>query len=152
MVSFKGKIFSHLEDVSYDGEDDNYEVNLTNGDSNSTGTTTAKRPSKKKPRSIYQYLLIISLMIMDFIYLSLTVILIYILAADNMEPLPLLEGKGKSLRVLGFSQSQRAAFLQILMRLHSSFWFMIMSNLSLTLIKEGFFHGNICSLSHLVTQ
>lgn len=133
MVSFKGEN-SRLEDVSSDGEDDNYEVALTDGDSNSTGTTTAKRPSKKKARSIYQYLLIISLMIMDFIYLFLTVMLIYILAADNTDPLPLMEGEGKSLRVLGFSQSQRAAFLQILMRLHSSCWFMFMSSLSLTLM------------------
>ncbi|XP_022642661.1 CHD3-type chromatin-remodeling factor PICKLE-like isoform X3 [Vigna radiata var. radiata] len=32
------------------------------------------------------------------------------------EPLPLMEGQGKSLKVLGFSQNQRADFLQILMR------------------------------------
>ncbi|CAK8569972.1 unnamed protein product [Lathyrus sativus] len=84
---FLGENFSRLEDGSSDGEDDNYEVDLTDGNSNSTGTTTAKRPSKKKARS-----------------------------ADNTDPLPLMEGEGKSLRVLGFSQSQRAAFLQILMR------------------------------------
>ncbi|GMJ11122.1 CYTOKININ-HYPERSENSITIVE 2, hypersensitive to red and blue 2, GYMNOS [Hibiscus trionum] len=35
---------------------------------------------------------------------------------DNLEPLPLMEGEGKSFRVLGFNQSQRAAFVQILMR------------------------------------
>ncbi|PPR87985.1 hypothetical protein GOBAR_AA32704 [Gossypium barbadense] len=35
---------------------------------------------------------------------------------DNTEPLPLMEGEGKSFRVLGFNQSQRAAFVQILMR------------------------------------
>ncbi|KAL5071495.1 hypothetical protein RYX36_022382 [Vicia faba] len=84
-TKFLVRDFSRLEDVSSDGEDDNYEVDLTDGDSNSTGTTTAKRPSKKKAR-------------------------------NNMDPLPLMQGEGKSLRVLGFSQSQRAAFLQILMR------------------------------------
>ncbi|KAJ4952799.1 hypothetical protein NE237_029631 [Protea cynaroides] len=35
---------------------------------------------------------------------------------DSMEPLPLMEGTGKSFRVLGFNQNQRAAFVQILMR------------------------------------
>ncbi|WVY99762.1 hypothetical protein V8G54_025832, partial [Vigna mungo] len=33
------------------------------------------------------------------------------------EPLPLMEGQGKSLKVLGFSQNQRADFLQILIRI-----------------------------------
>ena len=37
-------------------------------------------------------------------------------AVDNAEPIPLMEGEGKSFRVLGFNQSQRAAFVQILMR------------------------------------
>jgi chromodomain-helicase-DNA-binding protein 4 len=41
-----------------------------------------------------------------------------------------MEGEGNSLKVLGFTQSQRNTFFQILMRLHSSYWFMI---------KEGFF-------------
>ncbi|XP_017430906.1 CHD3-type chromatin-remodeling factor PICKLE isoform X2 [Vigna angularis] len=35
---------------------------------------------------------------------------------ESPEPLPLMEGQGKSLKVLGFSQNQRADFLQILMR------------------------------------
>ncbi|KAH7688333.1 DNA helicase protein [Dioscorea alata] len=35
---------------------------------------------------------------------------------DYSEPLPLMEGEGKSFRVLGFNQNQRALFLQILMR------------------------------------
>ncbi|XP_011622141.1 CHD3-type chromatin-remodeling factor PICKLE isoform X2 [Amborella trichopoda] len=35
---------------------------------------------------------------------------------DTMEALPLMEGEGKSFRVLGFTQNQRAAFVQILMR------------------------------------
>lgn len=35
---------------------------------------------------------------------------------DNMEPLPLMEGEGRSFRVLGFNQNQRAAFVQVLMR------------------------------------
>jgi len=33
-----------------------------------------------------------------------------------MGPLPLMEGEGRSLKVLGFTQNQRAAFVQILMR------------------------------------
>ncbi|XP_014500994.1 CHD3-type chromatin-remodeling factor PICKLE isoform X3 [Vigna radiata var. radiata] len=88
MVSVEEDDLAGLEDVSSDGEDDNYEAELTDGDSNSTGTgtTTAKRPYKKKART------------------------------DSTEPLPLMEGEGKAFRVLGFNQNQRAAFVQILMR------------------------------------
>ncbi|XP_061365248.1 CHD3-type chromatin-remodeling factor PICKLE isoform X2 [Gastrolobium bilobum] len=86
MVSVEEDDLAGLEDVSSDGEDDNYEAELTDGDSNSTGTATARRPSKKKPRT------------------------------DSTEPLPLMEGEGKAFRVLGFNQNQRAAFVQILMR------------------------------------
>lgn len=35
---------------------------------------------------------------------------------DSAEPLPLMEGEGRSFKVLGFNQNQRAAFVQILMR------------------------------------
>lgn len=44
-------------------------------------------------------------------------------AVDSAEPLPLMEGEGRSFRVLGFNQNQRAAFVQILMR--SSYIFVI---------------------------
>ncbi|RDY08117.1 CHD3-type chromatin-remodeling factor PICKLE, partial [Mucuna pruriens] len=81
----QGEGISVLEDVSSDGDDDNYEADLTDDDSNSTESIT-KRPHKKKTR------------------------------ADSTKSLPLMEGEGKSLKVLGFSQSQRAAFVQILMR------------------------------------
>ncbi|XP_020208331.1 CHD3-type chromatin-remodeling factor PICKLE [Cajanus cajan] len=80
--------FSGLEDVSSDGEDENYKADVTDDDSNSSEatTTTTRRSHKKKAR------------------------------ADSMEPLPLMEGEGKSLKVLGFNQSQRTAFVQLLMR------------------------------------
>ncbi|CAL0327180.1 unnamed protein product [Lupinus luteus] len=86
MVSVEEDDLAGLEDVSSDGEDDNYEADLTDGDSNSTGATSARRPYKKKAR------------------------------AESTEPLPLMEGVGKSFRVLGFNQNQRATFVQILMR------------------------------------
>ncbi|KAF7817290.1 CHD3-type chromatin-remodeling factor PICKLE isoform X1 [Senna tora] len=85
MVSVEEDDLAGLEDVSSDG-DDNYEVELTDGDANSTGIIS-RRPYKKRAR-----------------------------AADSTEPLPLMEGEGKSFRVRGFNQSQRAAFVQILMR------------------------------------
>ncbi|XP_050891252.1 CHD3-type chromatin-remodeling factor PICKLE isoform X2 [Lathyrus oleraceus] len=123
MVSFKGEN-SRLEDVSSDGEDDNYEVALTDGDSNSTGTTTAKRPSKKKART-----------------------------ADNTDPLPLMEGEGKSLRVLGFSQSQRAAFLQILMRfgVGDFDWKEFISNIKQKTYEEIKEYGTLF-LSHIAEE
>lgn len=40
---------------------------------------------------------------------------------DGTEPLPLMEGEGRSFRVLGFNQNQRAAFVQILMRFSLTF-------------------------------
>ncbi|XP_054798276.1 CHD3-type chromatin-remodeling factor PICKLE isoform X2 [Prosopis cineraria] len=86
MASVEEDDLAGLEDVSSDGEDDNYEADLTDGDSNSTGTSSGRRPYRKKAR------------------------------ADSAEPLPLMEGEGKSFRVLGFNQSQRAQFVQILMR------------------------------------
>ncbi|GAU17725.1 hypothetical protein TSUD_07870 [Trifolium subterraneum] len=76
MVSFKVRGFTHLDDLSSDEEDENYEVNLT-----------SKSHSKKKAQ-----------------------------IADNSNPLPLMEGEGNSLKVLGFNLSQRNTFLQILMR------------------------------------
>ena len=76
MVSVEEDDLAGLEDVSSDGEDDNYEAELTDGDSNSTGTTSVKRPYKKKARGTYQY--IISFWVfndmMDLDYLSLTVV------------------------------------------------------------------------------
>ncbi|KAI3737951.1 hypothetical protein L2E82_27969 [Cichorium intybus] len=53
---------------------------------NSAGNTPVKKPYRKKTR------------------------------VDNAELLPLMEGEGRAFRVLGFNQSQRAQFVQILMR------------------------------------
>lgn len=51
------------------------------------------------------------------IFLSLTV--------GNAESLPLMEGEGRSFRVLGFTQNQRLAFVQILMRFSVSCVFLL---------------------------
>ena len=74
-----GGNFACLEGIGFDSEDDDYEVDLTDGVSNSTVITTARRPFKKK--------------------------------AHDTDPSPLMEGGGRSLKVLGFTQSQRASFL-----------------------------------------
>ncbi|XP_019438781.1 PREDICTED: CHD3-type chromatin-remodeling factor PICKLE-like [Lupinus angustifolius] len=83
-----GDDFAGPEDLNSDGEDDNYEADpdLTDDSSNSNGTVSTRRSHKKKVHAI------------------------------STEPLPLMEGEGRSLRILGFNQNQRAAFLQILMR------------------------------------
>ncbi|XP_058203375.1 CHD3-type chromatin-remodeling factor PICKLE-like isoform X3 [Rhododendron vialii] len=86
MVSVEEDDLAGLEDVSSDGEDDNYEAELTDGETTSTGLPTGRRPYRKKAR------------------------------VNSAEPLPLMEGEGRSFRVLGFNQNQRAAFVQILMR------------------------------------
>ncbi|KAE8654547.1 CHD3-type chromatin-remodeling factor PICKLE [Hibiscus syriacus] len=86
MVSVEDDDLAGLEGVISDGEDDNFEAELTDGDTTSSGTQSGRRPYRKRNR------------------------------VDSTEPIPLMEGEGKSFRVLGFNQSQRAAFVQILMR------------------------------------
>jgi chromodomain-helicase-DNA-binding protein 4 len=55
MVSVEEDDLAGLEDVSSDGEDDNYEAELTDGETTSSGIQTSgiqtlKRPYKKKGR------------------------------------------------------------------------------------------------------
>ncbi|KAF5726268.1 CHD3-type chromatin-remodeling factor PICKLE isoform X2 [Tripterygium wilfordii] len=85
MVSVEDDDLAGLEDVSSDGEDDNYEVELTDGETASYGIQVGRKLHRKRAR-------------------------------DSTEPIPLMEGEGRSFRVLGFNQNQRAAFVQILMR------------------------------------
>ncbi|KAL2926136.1 CHD3-type chromatin-remodeling factor PICKLE [Bienertia sinuspersici] len=68
------------------GEDDNYEAELTDSETTSSGAPSGKRAYRKRAR------------------------------VDGVEAFPLMEGEGKSFRVLGFNQSQRALFVQVLMR------------------------------------
>lgn len=86
MVSVEDDDLAGLEDVSSDGEDDNYEAELTDSETTSSGAPSGRRPYKKRAR------------------------------VDGVDPFPLMEGEGKSFRVLGFNQSQRAVFVQVLMR------------------------------------
>ncbi|KAL6212996.1 hypothetical protein ACLB2K_018211 [Fragaria x ananassa] len=90
MVSVEDDDLAGLEDVSSDGEDDNYEAEVMDGETASSGplsgNLSGRKPSKKRIR------------------------------VDSAEPLPLMEGEGRSFKVLGFNQNQRAAFVQILMR------------------------------------
>ncbi|KAG5590755.1 hypothetical protein H5410_041269 [Solanum commersonii] len=88
MVSVEDDDLAGLEDVSTDGEDDNYEAEAdsSDGETASPGAPVVRKAHRKKPR------------------------------VESAEPLPLMEGEGRSFRVLGFNQSQRAAFVQILMR------------------------------------
>ncbi|CAN1325301.1 CHD3-type chromatin-remodeling factor PICKLE [Linum perenne] len=85
MVSVEDDDLAGMEDLSSDGEDDNYEADLTDGET-SSGTQAGRRPYRKRARR------------------------------DNSEPIPLMEGEGKSFKVLGFNQNQRALFVQIMMR------------------------------------
>uniref|UniRef100_A0A7N0U7Q7 CHD3-type chromatin-remodeling factor PICKLE n=1 Tax=Kalanchoe fedtschenkoi TaxID=63787 RepID=A0A7N0U7Q7_KALFE len=85
MVSVDDDDLAGLEDVSSDGEDDNYEADLTDGDA-LNGMVSGRRPYRKRSR------------------------------IDSSEPLPLMEGEGKSLRILGFNKHQRYIFVQTLMR------------------------------------
>lgn len=77
-----------VQDASSEDDDYSYEEDLSEGDITVTGNAAGRRGrvSRKKPR------------------------------VDNVEPLPLMDGEGRSLRILGFNQNQRAAFLKVLMR------------------------------------
>ncbi|KAI7989805.1 CHD3-type chromatin-remodeling factor PICKLE [Camellia lanceoleosa] len=86
MVSVEDEDLAGLEDVSSEGEDDNYEAELTDEETAASGILTGRRPYRKKIR------------------------------VDSAESLPLMEGEGRSFRVKGFNQNQRAAFVQIMMR------------------------------------
>ncbi|KAL3650669.1 hypothetical protein CASFOL_007072 [Castilleja foliolosa] len=89
MVSVEEDDLAGLEDVSSDGEDDNYEAELSDNET-APGAASLRRPYKKKTR------------------------------VDPSEKPPLMEGEGRYLRVMGFNRSQRANFVQILMRIGTS--------------------------------
>ncbi|KAH9760400.1 CHD3-type chromatin-remodeling factor PICKLE [Citrus sinensis] len=84
MVSVEEDDLAGLEDVSSEGEDDNYEADLTDGDTTSSGTQPGRKPNKKRSR------------------------------VDSMEPPPLMEGEGRSFRVLGvfFSKIKQSSCVQ----------------------------------------
>ncbi|CAL5361104.1 unnamed protein product [Camellia sinensis] len=91
MVSVEDEDLAGLEDVSSEGEDNNYEAELTDEETAASGILTGRRPYRKK------------------------------INVDSAESLPLMEGEGRSFRVKGFNQNQRAAFVQIMMRLFDKF-------------------------------
>lgn len=76
-----------LQDVSTEDEDYCYEDDMSDVETNIPGSVSGRRGQFSKKKS-----------------------------RDYMEPLPLMEGEGRSFRVLGFNQNQRAAFVQTLMR------------------------------------
>lgn len=52
MVSVEDDDLAGLEDVSSDGEDDNYEAELTDSETTSSGAPSGRRPYKKRARGI----------------------------------------------------------------------------------------------------
>lgn len=52
MVSVEEDDLAGLEDVSSDGEDDNYEADSTDGETASTGAAAIKKPIRKRARGI----------------------------------------------------------------------------------------------------
>jgi chromodomain-helicase-DNA-binding protein 4 len=53
MVSVEEDDLAGLEDVSSDGEDDNYEAELTDSETTITGAPPVRKPYKKKARGIF---------------------------------------------------------------------------------------------------
>lgn len=58
MVSVDEDDLAGLEDVSSDGEDDNYEADLTDGDVTASGVQPGRRP-RKKSRGTFTVLVLI---------------------------------------------------------------------------------------------
>lgn len=52
MVSVEEDDLAGLEDVSSDGEDDNYEAELTDNETASTGAAAVRRPYRKRARGM----------------------------------------------------------------------------------------------------
>ncbi|CAI9092629.1 OLC1v1027924C1 [Oldenlandia corymbosa var. corymbosa] len=116
MVSVEEDDLAGLEDVSSDGEDDNYEVDLTDGEIAPAGAPLVRRPYRKRARCILLlWLVLFNELVKDVTSANCESFLL-IFSVDPSEPLPLMEGEGKSFRVLGFNQNHRAVFVQILMR------------------------------------
>lgn len=53
MVSVEDDDLAGLEDVSTEAEDDNYEADLTDGETTSSGTQTGRKPYRKKSRGTF---------------------------------------------------------------------------------------------------
>ena len=52
MVSVEEDDLAGLEDVSSDNEDDNYEADMTDGETASSGTASLRKTNRKKARGI----------------------------------------------------------------------------------------------------
>lgn len=87
MVAAEDDDLAGLEDVSSDDDDFQYEDEVSDDEVVASGNAAAKRAHGSRKKT-----------------------------RVDAEVLPLMEGEGKSFRVLGFNQNQRAAFVQILMR------------------------------------
>lgn len=103
-----------LEDVSSDG-DESYEAESTDNEAPGQGNQTGRRPYRRRGRGIYQFLKILTKLKLVRYEVCMQFIKFFCVL-DNSEPTPLMEGEGRSFRVLGFNQSQRAIFVQTLMR------------------------------------
>ncbi|CAL5390249.1 unnamed protein product [Camellia sinensis] len=82
MVSVEDEDLAGLEDVSSEGEDNNYEAELTDEETAASGILTGRRPYRKK------------------------------ICVDSAESLPLMEGEGRSFRVKGFNQNESSGACQ----------------------------------------
>ncbi|KAF5726269.1 hypothetical protein HS088_TW23G01011 [Tripterygium wilfordii] len=74
-----------------------------------------------------------------------------LLVVDATEPVPLMEGEGSSLRVLGFDQCERIAFVKILMRfgIGNFYWKKFAGYLKQKTVEEIQEYGKLF-LSHIV--
>lgn len=56
MVSVEEDDLAGLDNVSSEAEDDNYEADLTDGETASSGAAVGRRPYKRRSRGILQFL------------------------------------------------------------------------------------------------
>jgi len=92
VVSVEEDDLAGLADVSSDDEEEDREADWMETEASGSGRVLADSSGKKSHASKKRA------------------------RVDTVEPPPLMEGEGKSFKVLGFTQSQRATFVQILMR------------------------------------
>ena len=107
-----------IHDLSSEDEDYSFEDDVSDNDTNLQGNVSGRRGqySKRKSRKT----VILSMLSLCYCYaINIMYFIHYVHTSSlgNVDSIPLMEGEGRTLRVLGFNNAQRSLFLQTLNRL-----------------------------------
>ena len=107
-----------IHDLSSEDEDYSFEDDVSDNDTNLQGNVSGRRGqySKRKSRKT----VILSMLSLCYCYMMNIMYFIHYVntsSLGNVDLIPLMEGEGRTLRILGFNHAQRSLFLQTLNRL-----------------------------------